>query len=183
LKIIRVTVILDALPQTMRSLEAKGFSLIELLFVAAIIATLSAIAIAQVMRARMSANETSAIASLRAINEAEQTYAQGCLGFAPNLLELRAAGNFISPDLASGNSVAKSGYKVVVAAAAGGVPVPAPPQNCTGTTTGYYATAVPLSVGASGQRAFATDNSHTIYYDVTGVPPPDPIPPGTLTIQ
>ena len=54
--------------------KQKGFSLIELLIVVAIILIIAAIAIPNLLRARMAANEASAVASIRTINTAEVTY-------------------------------------------------------------------------------------------------------------
>jgi prepilin-type N-terminal cleavage/methylation domain-containing protein len=100
--------------------KEKGFSLIELLIVVAIILIIAAIAIPGLMRARIAANESSAAASVRIINSAEISYAAAYpnLGFATTLTYLGGAsgasctpstssGCFIDSALASGT---KSGY-------------------------------------------------------------------------
>ena len=56
--------------------NARGFSLIELLIVVAIILTIAAIAIPSLLRSRIAANEASAVASIRTITTAETAYAQ-----------------------------------------------------------------------------------------------------------
>ena len=68
----------------------KGFSLIELLIVVAIILIIAAIAIPNLLRSRMAANEASAVGSLRSIDTAEMTYSTTYprklgVGFAPTL--------------------------------------------------------------------------------------------------
>jgi prepilin-type N-terminal cleavage/methylation domain-containing protein len=168
----------------MKARETKGFTLIEVLVVLAIFGVLASMVIAQVLRARLATNEASAIGSLRAINTAQQNYSQKCSGgYAPVLTELSLAGNYLSPDLTGGASVSKSGYILTMVAASAGTPILGVPAGCTATTNSYYATAVPLGVGSSGQRAFATNESSTIFYDDTGVPPADPISPGATPIH
>src|SRR3974377_861154 len=106
--------------------KQKGFSLIELLIVVAIILIIAAIAIPNLMRARMSANESSAAASVRSVNTGEVSYAAAypSVGFTAALPALGPDatpcatidsnhGCFIDTVLASG---AKEGYKITLAA-------------------------------------------------------------------
>jgi type IV pilus assembly protein PilA len=156
----------------------RGFSMIELLIVVAIIGIVAAIAMPGLLRARMSSNEASAIASMRAISSAEQAYSSRCNGYAPLLTELEVAGNFLSPDLTGGVSVVKTGYTVTLAAGVGNAVLGAPPAGCTGTGTAFYASAAPLSVGSTGSRGFATDEPGTIWQDVSGAVPTQPFTSG-----
>ena len=73
--------------------KIKGFSLIELLIVVAIILIIAAIAIPNLLRARMAANESSAVASIRTITTGEVTYqtAYPTVGYAPALANLGGA--------------------------------------------------------------------------------------------
>ncbi len=141
----------------------KGFSLIELLIVVAIILIIAAIAIPNLLRSKMAANEASAVGSLRAINTACITYSTIYGTGYPTLLTnlgpanpaTAAAADLIDSVLASGS---KSGYSFVYGGvtAAGG-------QNVT-----YTIVAEPLNRGTTGQRGFFTDQSGVIRANPTG---------------
>ena len=157
-------------------MKERGFTLIELLIVVGVIGAVAAIAIPSVMRARISGNEASAIGSMRAIASAEATYASsaGSGNYAVLLGTLGVAcpggtQGFISSDLTTDPS-AKSGYRMTLQASAAAM-VGANDCNGTATRTAYYSTAVPISNGISGHRAFASSAGGAIYFDITGAPP------------
>jgi type IV pilus assembly protein PilA len=141
--------------------KQKGFSLIELLIVVAIILIIAAIAIPNLLRAKMAANEASAVGSLRTINTS-------CVAFSTSYGTFPAALTNLGP-IASGGTAsstsadlidsvlsagAKSGYNFAYTAASG---------NQT-----YTLTATPIAAGQTGQRMFFTDQSGVIRANVTG---------------
>jgi len=142
----------------------KGFSLIELLLVVAVIMIIAAIAVPNFIRSRMRANEASAVASLRVINTAAVTYSMTypTQGYPAQLTTLGGANpctasstqsclidNVLSQGIKSGYNFAWAGDGLT------------PSVNFTLTGT-------PQVVGTSGQRMFCTDQTGVIRYDSSG---------------
>ena len=155
--------------------DARGFTLIELLIVVTILGVLLSLAVASYRHARIRGSETSAIASLTAINQAQYSYMVTCGNqrFAPHLSSLGkpnpgTQAPYLSPDLTSAagsdGEVSKSGYVIRMA----GTEVTEPAQTCTGETpiVSYQTTADPLNPGTTGLRFFGTNVSLVVYEDL-----------------
>ena len=146
-----------------------GFSLIELLIVMAIILALAAMAIPNLLRSKMSANEASAVGSIRTIATAQTSYtiAYPQVGYADTLTKLAypPAGQSVDQNHAglidwvlgcSTQPCPKSGYQFSIV-------------NVTGTpATAYQITATPQLVGQTGRRGFCGDQVPRILYDPSG---------------
>jgi type IV pilus assembly protein PilA len=153
-----------------------GFTLIEILIVVTVIAILAAFALGHLVRAKVAADEASAIATLRAVNSAQTTFRSSCGqgNFSPTIDAL-VEGGYVSPDA---NLTPKSGYSFLLTPGAGNVGR----NDCENNPTGseYYFAATPLP-GVSGRRAFSTDEAATLWQDHAGVAPTEPFAASATT--
>ena len=139
----------------------KGFSLIELLIVVAIILIIAAIAIPNLLRARIAANEASAASSLRTINTACVTYSSSYNNYPANLSSLGPS-NGATPTSTDADLLDQ-----VLAPAGGGNTSTKSGYIFTYTGTGYTYTVVagPIGLNQTGVRYFYTDPSGVIRYN------------------
>lgn len=152
----------------MRPHRESGFTLVELLVTAAIISVLTAIAAPGLMRARVSGNEASAIATIRATDSGQKAFAISCGdgSYADSYASLSlvpAAGGqgFVDVDLST-DPVTKSGYLVTILA---GNPTNNPICNAATTADSYVVVADPEIPNSSGTRYFFSNGASNIWQD------------------
>jgi type IV pilus assembly protein PilA len=145
----------------------KGFSLIELLIVVAIILIIAAIAIPNLLRAQMAAHESSAVGTVRTIVTSEVTYQStwnsgyallltNLGGVAPCGPATAAAACLIDNVIATGGP--KSGYLIAAIGA----------NTVNGITNTFGVSAYPVTPGSTGTRTFCSDESGVLRFDQTG---------------
>src|SRR5215467_7393129 len=138
----------------------RGFSLIELLIVVAIIGIIAAIAIPNLLKSRQAANEASAIGSVRTLGTAQATY-QSTRGrgkdFCKDLATLSADGA-VDTNLGGGT---KSGFNFQVDEV---------DSTALGAPSYFSASAKPQSTGTfgTGNRSFYSNETYVIYGDTDG---------------
>lgn len=131
--------------------NSRGFSLIELLIVVAVIGIIAAIAVPNFVQSKKAANEASAIASVRSLITAQITYATtvGAGQFATGLGELQSAG-FIDEVIGGG---AKDGYSFSTSGSG---------------STSFTVHGDPVTRGTTGERSFYGDHTGVIRYNLAG---------------
>jgi len=147
--------------------KQKGFSLIELLIVVAIILIIAAIAIPSLIQSKMTANEASAVQTIRDFNTAQSMYAiQYGQGFSTNLSSLggttgpaTSTNLLLIPDPVAQTPNIKDGFKFTYVVTASNGP--------NGTPSGYTINADPVTPGYSGRRWFFSDESFVIRQNPT----------------
>lgn len=163
--------------------DDHGMTMIELCIVITVLGILMATGVAALMRARMVANESSAVGGLRATASAQLAYLAGCGqgNYATSyvILGTRPSPNsqgYISPDLGADVAPSRSGYTFRLNMGSGGA---AAANDCNGnpTQTKYYANATPNVAGQTGERSFAISQQGSVYQSMTPTPPDEPFEP------
>ncbi|WP_263385148.1 type II secretion system protein [Granulicella arctica] len=154
-----------------RSLAEAGFTLIELLIVMSVMLILMTLAVPQLLKLRKQANETSAIQSVRTIGQAELQYnsAYPANGFSCSIATLGGQPNAGAPSAQAAQLIdaalttgQKAGYTFAI------VGCSKVTVNNQDMYTSYTITAVPQSIGKTGDRGFCSDENNTIRFDPAG---------------
>lgn len=152
----------------------NGFSLIELLIVVAIILIIAGIAIPNMLRSKMSANQAAAVANVRTITTASVSYwVTYANGYPPTLATLGGVGAascngaILIDEVITVPPYQKSGYTYNLTGDQG--PVAHPPAGCAPGFVGYLVTATPITVGTTGNESYCSSEPGIIHYDTTGV--------------
>ena len=171
------------LEHSARLRSREGMTLIELCIVIVILGILLVVAVASLQRARMMANESSAIAIMQTINKAQFAYASECGRghYAPALTQLGGTRpgrdqSYLAEDIGLANFPERNGYRFNVRGGANSI-AGLPDCNGAATRTTYYASAVPVALSRTGSRSFASSQANGIWQMSGAVPPVEPLGP------
>ena len=155
----------------------RGFSLIELLIVVAVILIIAAIATPNLLRAKMAANQASGLSNLRTVTSASITYwSTYGDGYPPNLATLgglgvaNCNGAMLLDETLTIPPYRKSGYELDYQAQ--GPPVTNVPASCGAPGfLEYLTTAVPVNQGSTGNTSYCSNEPGVIHFDASGAKP------------
>ena len=139
----------------------KGFSLIELLIVVAIILIIAAIAIPNLLRSKIAANQASAVGSLRSLNTA-------CIGYSTSYGQFPGTLASLGPMAAGGTASSTSADLIDSVLAAGSKSGYTFAFTPGAANQSYTITATPITVGTTGQNMYFTDQSGVIRVNTSG---------------
>ena len=140
--------------------KQKGFSLIELLIVVAIILIIAAIAIPNLLRSKIAANQSSAVGSLRTLNTA-------CIAFSTSYGQFPAALTNLGP-VGSGTASSTSADLIDSVLAAGTKSGYVFAYGAGASNQSYTITATPITAATTGQNMYFTDQSGVIRVNTSG---------------
>ncbi len=141
--------------------KQKGFSLIELLIVVAIILIIAAIAIPNLLRSKMAANQASAVGSLRTLNTA-------CIAYSTNYNQFPAALTNLGP-MASGGTASSTSADLIDSVLSAGTKSGYTFVFTAGSLNQSYSiTATPITAATTGQNMYYTDQSGVIRVNTSG---------------
>jgi type II secretory pathway pseudopilin PulG len=158
------------------------------MIVVAIISILAGLGVPNLLRARIVANESSAVGSLGAVRSAQVAYSISCGGggFASSLSGLGHAtpttAGFISADIGSSDTPQKSGYGYALGLGDGGA-ITGTDCNGAPTVSAFYATAIPLTWGSTGRWSYAVNGRDGIWELDSFIAPPEPFGAPSLPLR
>ena len=161
----------------------RGFSLIELLIVVAIILIIAALAVPHLLSAKIAANQASAVGSLRTITSAEQTFSSTYSdGFTLSLAQLggpAGSGSCVNAGLIdevlSTAPNQKTGYKFVFTANGTAALTAGIPAACgVSGDTGFTVSATPSTLGMTGTASYCVDETGVVRVNAAGIVIPAP---------
>lgn len=153
--------------------ENRGFSLIELLIVVAIILIIAAIAIPNLLKAKMAANEASASTQTRTLSTAQVGYFSGCGGYAMSMTRFGPASpetcntgmGLLDNVVSAGDTVFKAGYKFIYTPNPGGATLTVNGVTVAGD---FVYGGEPIQFGSTGRRSFCSTPEPSVVRGTNG---------------